>query len=498
MSPVATRKIGAGRFDSHWGKQMRDAWRKIFIVRSQALLGVAASRKSMRRALRPPVAFACMILMVAISLTVAPVFGQGVADAALLAQINKIKAIDNHAHPQVVLSAGQSDDNSTDYVAVEPIDPPVLLRPDNPKFMTAWRSLFGYPYHDAAPEHLRELTSSKQRIIAAQGDNYAAWVLDRLGIDVMLSNRVGMGRGLTAPRFRWVPYVDALLYPLNNETAGSDNPDYRAAYVGLEKILKQFLADSRQEALPASLDSYLANVVTPTLERLKGGGAIALKFDSAYIRSLSFDNVPRAEAARIYAQHVGAASPARADYKALQDHIVRYMAGEAGRLGLPVHIHVGAGASSYFNQVDANPFLLETLLNDPKLRQTRFVLLHGGLPNAKETRFLLYKPNVYADFSAQAFLTSTRELSEMLRSWLEFVPEKVLFGTDAFPVAGEIGWEEVGWLTATSGREALALALTGMLNDGEISRERALELATMVMRGNAVALYHLQAPEAVH
>ena len=49
-----------------------------------------------------------------------------------------------------------------------------------------------------------------------EGDRYPAWVLDKLGIDVMLANRIAMGRGLDAARFRWVPYDDALLFPLDN------------------------------------------------------------------------------------------------------------------------------------------------------------------------------------------------------------------------------------------------------------------------------------------
>jgi uncharacterized protein len=37
----------------------------------------------------------------------------------------------------------------------------------------------------------------------------------------------------------------------------------------------------------------------------------------------------------------------------------------------------------------------------------------------------------------------------------------------------------------------LGIALPGMLDDGEISRVRAYELARMVLRGNAQALYKL-------
>ena len=71
------------------------------------------------------------------------------------------------------------------------------------------------------------------------------------------------------------------------------------------------------------------------------------------------------------------------------------------------------------------------------------------------------------------------------------MPEKVLFGTDAYPYSDELGWEESAWIAAKRGREALAIALTGMLRDGEISKDRAFELARMVLRENARNLYGL-------
>jgi hypothetical protein len=54
-----------------------------------------------------------------------------------------------------------------------------------------------------------------------------------------------------------------------------------------------------------------------------------------------------------------------------------------------------------------------------------------------------------------------------------------------------LGWEESGWIAAHTGREALASALTSMISDGEITRDRALELARMVLRENARRLYGL-------
>lgn len=108
-----------------------------------------------------------------------------------------------------------------------------------------------------------------------------------------------------------------------------------------------------------------------------------------------------------------------------------------------------------------------------------------------ETAFLLEKPNVYADFSAQTFLLSLPALARVLRDWLAYEPEKILFGTDASPATPEVSWEESAWLTNRTAREALALALTELIHDGEITRARASELARLVLRENAIRLYGL-------
>ena len=136
--------------------------------------------------------------------------------------------------------------------------------------------------------------------------------------------------------------------------------------------------------------------------------------------------------------------------------------------------------------------LLEPLLNDPGLRGTKFVMLHGGWPFAREAAALLEKPNAYLDFSSQTYFNYPAEVARAIRGWLELVPEKVLFATDAYPYSQESGWEETGYIAARTGREALGIALTGMLRDGEINRARAVELARMVLRDNARALYQLK------
>jgi hypothetical protein len=52
-----------------------------------------------------------------------------------------------------------------------------------------------------------------------------------------------------------------------------------------------------------------------------------------------------------------------------------------------------------------------------------------------------------------------------------------------------MGWEESAWLASKTAREALGRALTDMMRAGEITPDRARQLARMVLHDNAKALY---------
>lgn len=433
-----------------------------------------------------------VFLLGCVCLLGAHINAQTVADRSLLAEISKIKAIDNHAHPLKYVAAGEKADDEFDALPLDAIEAsplPVRLSPTNPEFIRAWHDLYGYAYGDMSEAHVAELLKLKQRVMLERGDRFPAWVLDQLNIETMFANRVAMGRGLAAPRFRWVAFDDALIFPLNNDAAMRFNRDYAGFYPAEERLLKRYLADLKLATLPSSLNEYLTSVVTATLEQQKQNGAVALKFEAAYLRKLDFDNPDEAKARATYSRFVTGGEPPVADYKALQDFLFFYVSREAGRLGMAIHIHCISGAGGFYRQSGSDPLLLETAFNDPSLRKTNFVVVHGGYPFTKQMGSLLSKPNVYADFSAQTFFCYPRELSGILRNWLESYPDKVLFGTDAFAFGPAVDWGELAWLSNTTAREALALALTGMMNDGEITRAQASELARMVLRENAKKLY---------
>lgn len=430
-------------------------------------------------------------LLLAVAILSAPLSAQ-TPDPALLNEIRQLKLIDNHAHPPALVKPGESDD---DYDALpcdplEPTAPMLMAREGNPVFLKAWKTLWKYPYEDASPDHLKELIATKQRIREEQGENYPNWVLDQLGIETELANRVALGRGQAPPRYRWVPFDDALLFPLDNSLLKEQSPDRKFFFGREEMLVQRYLRQVNVSGLPTRLADYTATVVTPLLEQQKQQGAVAIKFEAAYLRSLDFEPASEAVAATVYARHVKAGAPSDADYKLLQDYLFRYIAREAGRLGLAVHFHTGGGCGGYFYLRGSNPALMESVFNDPTLRKTNFVMVHAGAGNFDElVPYLLMKPNVYADISEQTWMTSPHHMAEALRYMLEWYPEKVMFGTDLFPGTPQVNWEEVGYQAVEGGRYALAVALTGMMQDGEITRAQASAIARQVARGTAMKLY---------
>src|SRR3954451_2626779 len=415
-------------------------------------------------------------------------WAQGAPDPSLLRDINAIRAIDNHAHAVRPVA----DDHDYDALPFELLDPPppgapaapVFLRPEHAMFAKAWRALF------AAPDG-RAAIAAKQKAMAQRGAAYPAWVLDQQHTEIMLANRITMGAELTAPRFRWVPFADALIFPLDNGAAKVRNRQYAAFYPPEEKLLQRYMIESGVHAMPATLSEYCRQVVTATLERHKAAGAVAEKLEIAYLRWLDFGPASEADAARIYAQYVKGGVPPAADYKTLQDYLFAYLAREAGRLGLAIHIHVANGGGANYDQRGSVPLLLTWAFNEPSLRKTAFVIVHGGYPFYRDTAGLLAKPNVYADFSALAFFEGVSGQAELLKPWLSQWPEKVMYGSDATPNTDETSWEETGWAASQDAREALTLALSDLIKDGSISRSRASEIARLVLRENAKRLYGL-------
>ena len=430
------------------------------------------------------------------SLLLAPVraSAQAPVDSALAAYIAGIRAIDTHAHPMRPVPAGAPADTDFDALPLDGIPPfgfQHRLSLDDPIWRRAQNALYHVPDVASDSVYRDSLRTIASRVKAERGMHFPEWALDQAGVDIMLANRVAMGSGLDRPRFRWVAFVDALMLPLDTRAEAARTPDTRVLYPKEATLLRRYMRDLHLARLPSTLDAYVRDVVVPTLERQHAAGAVAVKFEAAYLRPLDFDDPDSALARRVYARYAAGGAPAHAEYKAVQDHLFRVIAREAGRRGMAVQIHVLETFGGFYRSAGAAPHLLEPALNDSTLRGTNFVIVHGGWPRVDETQALLAKPNVYADISMMDVILSPTELAGVLRRWLGEFPDKVLFGSDAFDGSAEQGWEQVAWVGSMTARNALTIALTGMLRDGEITRNRAEALARMVLRENAQSAYAL-------
>jgi hypothetical protein len=406
----------------------------------------------------------------------------------LLQKIQAIPIYDNHSHP------GYADDANVDAMAAPPnMSTSARLRGDNPELITASKELFGYPYNDATPDHLKWLVERKAELRAkAHGTEYFDSILDKLNIEQALANRPTMAPYLNPQRFHWVFFVDSLLFPFDNAALKSRNGDM-ATYVPLqEQKLKRELTEQSGGHLPNSFADYLA-FITRLLEDQQRRGGIAIKFEVAYFRPLHFDDPSQEHVAQIYQQYKAGGIPSAREYLDFQDYIFRYLIGEAGRLHLPVHIHTAVGIGDFFSLSEDNVLQLENILRDPRYEQTTFVLLHGGYPFQDQAIWLAARRNVYLDTSLMELYLYPAEFKNVLHRWLLLFPEKVLFGSDAFPFNDAVGAEESYWLAVRSVRIALAAALAEMIVSHEVSEEKALELAHAYLHDTAAHLYQTAA-----
>jgi len=414
------------------------------------------------------------------------------SNADLAAYIDSIQAIDNHAH---VFAPDDPNDKGYDALRCEELPPGVGPDPANLRFgeltKLTWNALYGTePGTAEQAEQQRPEMLAKVR--QEHGENFYDWLLSKAGVSTVLANRVFMTPGLKPPHFRWVPYEDALLFPLNNDALKEANPDRKALFTMEDQVRERYLREAGLSAAPATLDEYVAKVLRPTLERQKKAGAVAVKFEAAYLRALDFAPATHDAATAVYGRGAKGVAVSAADYKMLQDYLFHEVSAEAGRLGLAVHIHTGAGCGQYFDDAGSDPILLTAPFNDPSLRGTNFVMLHGGSPFWTHPTTLIEKPNVYVDTSVLEFMFSPTELARMMRPWVETMPERILYGSDADFIGPGMAWPESNWLATHQFRRALALVLTEMVDDGTITMPRAREIALEILRGNAERLYGWQ------
>jgi hypothetical protein len=221
-----------------------------------------------------------------------------------------------------------------------------------------------------------------------------------------------------------------------------------------------------------SLDEYLEAVYL-VFQRAMEKGAVGIKDQSAYQRSLSYDLPPRADAERLFNRAladplVGLGWP---ESKPLNDFLFHQYMRFARDLRLPVQLHTGHMAGIY-NRVDkTNAAYLTTVLE--LHREVRFDLFHGNWPYLGDLLFLGKNyPNVALDLCWLHIIDPAYAIELVERGVLTVPHTKIHgFGGDY----GDVPEYVVAHLALA--RQNLAAALASLVESCWIDEEAALGLA---------------------
>ncbi len=400
----------------------------------------------------------------------------------------KTRFIDVHSHPD---PGPVKYDGNDPYPVLEPL----ISRPYFPIDKTrisvvdtleaeALKALYGYAKNDVAESDLTELERLSLKFWEPGNKEAFNRAMDICGIERVFANQENLGEDLDGGRFLWVPFVDFLLYPFDPSAVKSISPFFKQAqkryYEGGKSLPEKFNIQIDD------LDSYL-RFVDAVLNHYKTNDAVALKFASAYIRTLWFDDVDADEAAAIFGEARKANLTDKDKYKRIQDFIARYICAQAAELDLPVHFHTGFGYVATLRNLDSSPLNLESIFSDMRFKKTRFVMLHAGYPWGPLIEPMLEKKNVYVEFSAANWMIYWDNLADLLYQWLSYhdLAGKIMFGSDA-------GTPVFYWIAAENSRRALYMALSKLVDLKRFDEDKAISIAGKIMRDNALRVHNLQ------
>ncbi|MCX7671575.1 MAG: amidohydrolase family protein [Anaerolineae bacterium] len=221
-----------------------------------------------------------------------------------------------------------------------------------------------------------------------------------------------------------------------------------------------------------SLDEFLEAVFV-VLQKAKTRGAVGLKDQAAYNRTLSYDLVSRADAEHLFNRLL--TDPRNAlgwpEAKPLDDFLFHQYMRFARELNLPVQLHTGHMAGLW-NRVDkADAGLLAPVL---ELHQgVRFDLFHGNWPEMGPLLFLGKNyPNVALDLCWLPIIDPLYA-EELLRRAVVAIPHSKVhaFGGDY------VDAPEFSVAHLTVARAVIASALADLVERGWLEEEQAVRIA---------------------
>lgn len=225
-------------------------------------------------------------------------------------------------------------------------------------------------------------------------------------------------------------------------------------------------------ATVTSLDGYL-EVCREIFSRMKERGAVGIKDQTAYERTLAYGNPARAEAERLFNRFMAdpRAPLGWPEAKPLDDYLFHRFMEMARDLELPVQLHTGHMAGIRNDIAKTNAVLLTPVLE--LHRDVRFDLFHGNWPYMGEYLYLGKNyPNVHLDLCWLHIIDAVYA-QNLLSEGLTAVPHGKIhafggdYGDDILHAAAHL----------SIARDVVAAALTERVEAGWISEGEAEHIA---------------------
>ncbi len=322
-----------------------------------------------------------------------------------------------------------------------------------------------YGIEDFRDDTIAELSSQMDGV---ERESWTRTVFDKAGIELAMFN------GTAAPVYHTKRYPGLFLYDMCDDFSTFERMDEMQAVTELDIT---------------SLDGYL-KVIDWYFDHF-ADEAVALKIGRAYDRTLSFEEVAREDAEKLFARLLNDPEMSKGEKKPLEDFIVHYCVRKCGEHDLVVKVHTGLqeGNGNYITSSRA-ALMMNLFMQYP---ETRFDIFHISWPYTEELINICKNfRNVYVDF-CWAWIFNPPAARRYLSDMLETVPLNKIhgFGGDFVFVEGTYGHSVIA-------RREIARVLAEKVAEGRFTEEFAVHAAQRMLRENPLENFRVRQKQLVY
>lgn len=332
--------------------------------------------------------------------------------------------------------------------------------------LPAFRDLYGVDFDRITDTQARELN---RRVFQNYREEH--W------IDYVVTERSNIELMIIDPYWAKLDYRTAYRFQARNlNTSSLLNGFHPSEYKNPRNDPYHFARE--RNITVRSLHDYLALIDRICQEGKRKGAVCLTDDDTAYYRTLHFDNVPEERAARAFGRKRSELTPQ--EIKDFQDFIMWRLVELGARYDLPYQIHTGMGRIQ-----GSSPMLLVDMIDaNPN---TKFSLMHGGYPWIGETGAIAYDEivrtkNVWVD-SVWLPTISYTAAKRAFHEWLELIPsDRILWGSDSHQAESIYAATEMT-------RRCLGEVLVEKIERGDLTECQAERIGKQIMRDNALEVF---------